>query len=368
MKRIKDWRNRLREYQLWLAVLLLIDALMGLFLWMMDVKSFGALWGIFFLSSMWIFIILVSYIYRRDQRREKKILGFIESPDEFHEAEALAVAFPREKEEIEMIGRRMRELEQEVKELKAQLEGQEEYVEAWAHEIKTPLSLMTFLLDNRRDELPQGVYLKMQYARNQMQEYVNQMLYYERLKAVHKDYIFERIRLSECCEEVLEECGNLLAESGFVTTCHISEQCKAEESVDDWVVSDRKGLQFILGQAISNAVKYRKDTGERTLVLELADEGREFGDDVDRQKGENPEYTILRIGDNGKGVKLYELPFIFDKGFAGDIGAGRKNATGMGLYLVKMMAEDLNIRVEARSKWGVGFEMRLYFPKICREK
>lgn len=366
MKRIRDWWNRLREYRLWLAVLLLVDALLGLLLWLLDAKSFWSLCGIFSLSSMGLFIILACYIYRRDQRREKKILGFIESPDEFHEAEALEASFPRERKEIEMIGSRMRALEQEIKELKAQLEGQEEYVEAWAHEIKTPLSLMTFLLDNRRDEIPQGIYLRLQHARNQMQEYVNQMLYYERLKAVHKDYIFEKICLSECCEEMLEEYGNLLLESGFVTVCRISEQCKNVEDMDDQVVSDRKGLQFILGQVISNVVKYRKDTGERTLVLELSDEVRELGNDIDRKKGESPEYTILCIRDNGKGVKPHELPFIFDKGFAGDIGVGRKNATGMGLYLVKMMAEDLNIQVEARSEWGVGFEMKLYFPKICK--
>ena len=165
---------------------------------------------------------------------------------------------------------------------------------------------------------------------------------------------------------MLEEYGNLLLESGFVTVCRISEQCKNVEDMDDQVVSDRKGLQFILGQVISNAVKYRKDTGERTLILELSDEVRELGNDIDRKKGESPEYTILCIRDNGKGVKPHELPFIFDKGFAGDIGVGRKNATGMGLYLVKMMAEDLNIQVEARAEWGVGFEMRLYFPKICK--
>ncbi len=40
----------------------------------------------------------------------------------------------------------------------------EEYVEAWAHEIKTPISL-TFLLDNRGGELPPQVSHKLDYIR-----------------------------------------------------------------------------------------------------------------------------------------------------------------------------------------------------------
>ena len=42
---------------------------------------------------------------------------------------------------------------------------------------------------------------------------------------------------------------------------------------------------------------------------------------------------ILSVEDNGIGVKKYELPYIFQKGFTGDSTDSRKKATGMGLYL-----------------------------------
>ena len=38
-----------------------------------------------------------------------------------------------------------------------------------------------------------------------MQSYVEQMLYYARVKAVNKEYLFEEISLEECCREVLDE-------------------------------------------------------------------------------------------------------------------------------------------------------------------
>ena len=42
----------------------------------------------------------------------------------------------------------------------------------------------------------------------------------------------------------------------------------------------------------------------------------------------------------------------------------RKKATGMGLYLVKKMADDLNLHLEAASQRGKGFKIVIFFPKL----
>lgn len=64
------------------------------------------------------------------------------------------------------------------------------YIETWAHEIKTPLALMTFVLDNRKDEIPKEVYNKLEYSRSKMQEDIERILYYERVESKNLDYIF----------------------------------------------------------------------------------------------------------------------------------------------------------------------------------
>jgi len=46
---------------------------------------------------------------------------------------------------------------------------------------------------------------------------------------------------------------------------------------------------------------------------------------------------VLSISDNGIGVRSSDLPYIFEKGFTGNSGDGRKKATGMGLYLAKKL-------------------------------
>ena len=68
--------------------------------------------------------------------------------------------------------------------------------------------------------------------------------------------------------------------------------------------------------------------------------------------------------DNGIGIDAGELPRIFEKGFTGDSGEERKSATGMGLYLAKEMAKELNIDLNANSKWGQYFEMEIIFPVV----
>ncbi len=67
------------------------------------------------------------------------------------------------------------------------------------------------------------------------------------------------------------------------------------------------------------------------------------------------------------GVRSCDLPYIFEKGFTGDSGEGRKKATGMGLYLAKEIAKELRLSLEADSEWGKGFEMRIMFPVVGEE-
>ena len=207
------------------------------------------------------------------------------------------------------------------------------------------MSLMTLMLDNRQDEMSPAVYERMEYARNQVQGYVEQMLYYARLKAVHKNYIFEPVNLAKCCSEVLEEFQSFAGEKGI----RIYNEVPETE-----VLTDKKSFIFMLVQVVSNAVKYRDpQKPDPGIWLFTAEESRE----------KETSKIILKIRDNGIGVKSCDLPFLFEKGFTGDTDGDKKKSTGMGLYLVGQLAGELNIKAEADSGYKTGFEFRFYFPK-----
>lgn len=335
----------LKRYLLWLILLLSIDAASAFILWLADLGAFYALITVILLGTLLFFGILCRYIISNEKRQQQAFLDFLDSPDEYHEKILKRLISHTEGEMISLLGEHLREQEHSYHQLLIQISDYEEYIEAWAHETKMPISLLTLLLDNRREELPKPVGYRLDYIRNRMQEYVNQMLFYARLKAAHKDYFFEFVNLQLCIEESLEDYRPLLEEKKF--QIHISLSTR-----NSYVYSDRRGLSFIISQAVSNAVKY--SSPERTPKLWI-------------QYTKEDNNSQLSIKDNGIGVQESDLPYIFEKGFTGISGENRKKATGMGLYLAEEMAHDLKISLEAESQWKKGFELRIIFP-VVQEK
>ena len=108
------------------------------------------------------------------------------------------------------------------------------------------------------------------------------------------------------------------------------------------VLSDRKSLCFMLSQLIANSIKYTGYEAEKCPKLKIS-------------SGNENNRVSLSVCDNGCGVKPYELRYLFEKGFTGE--NSQKKSTGMGLYLVRQIGQELKIEVEAVSVYGKGMEM-----------
>lgn len=241
----------------------------------------------------------------------------------------------KEKQNIDMLIEGLLVHAQVQNEIKTFLADYEDYVEKWAHEIKLPLSLLALLIDNQSKSLDQALIYKLEYVHNQIHENVSQILFYYRLKTNNQDLLFEDIDLAEFLQNVLDNYKPFLVSSGF----------KLEvKNVKGTCFSDRRSLEFMINQIISNTLKYCPKENPK-LAIELKELGQQ---------------KCLIFRDNGCGVKECDLAFIFEKGFSGDSSGMRKNSTGMGLYLLKELAKILNIKVEVSSCWGQYFEIILY--------
>ena len=337
-------RNRLLylcRYLPWLALLLVVDAVSALLLWLSEAEAFGALIPLIMLGTVLLFSVTALVLSRVEQKRENAFRAFLNNPDLINEENLIRSVSASDRENVRLLGTVLREKDAVCSRAKASAEDYEEYVETWAHETKTPLSLLTMVLDNQGDELPASAAFKLEYVRSRLQEHISQILYYARLKSGRKDYLFEPVDLNDCVSEVLEDYSLLLKEKNFRITVHVSEIS---------AFTDRRGMSFLLGQIISNAVKYsdsRKSQPELAISLEQLETE-----------------DVLRICDNGVGVKECDFPYIFEKGFTGNPADTGKKATGMGLYLCGKMADDLGLGLEARSQSGKGFEMSIRFPKV----
>lgn len=328
----------LRQYLPWLVLLLGVDALAALLLWLADARAFAATAGVIVLTTVFLFACVCAALCARAKKREQAFSAFLHTPDTAHEQALCRLLAPCEAQSVRLLGETLRAQQQTIVQLQTQMDDYEDYVELWAHEVKTPLALLTLVLDNQRGTLPEAVGFKLDYARNRMQAFIDQMLYYARLRGARRDYRFERLTLRSCIDEVLDDYRPLLEEK------HIRIE---RQFADETVFTDRRGLCFLLGQLVSNSVKYAREAP--VLTFSLACTGTE---------------TVLTVRDNGPGVRACDLPYVFEKGFTGDSGHERSKATGMGLYLAREIAKELGLTLSAASDWGAGFAVSISFPII----
>lgn len=174
--------SHLRQYLPWLGLLLGVDALAALLLWLADARAFAAMTAVIVLATVFLFAGVCAVLCARSKRREQAFTAFLATPDAAHEQALCRLLSPAESQSVHLLGETLRAQQQTIAQLQAQMDDYENYVELWAHEVKTPLALLTLVLDNRRDTLPEAVGFKLDYVRNRMQAFIDQMLYYARLR------------------------------------------------------------------------------------------------------------------------------------------------------------------------------------------
>ena len=208
-----------------------------------------------------------------------------------------------------------------------------EYIELWIHEVKTPLSVCAMVAQKNKDDT-------MIEELKKIQLFLEQALFYARSQFAGQDYIVRDIDLKEVVENVVKNNRREF----------ILKKIGIEIALDDAVVKcDSKWLEFIIQQIIGNSLKYTK---EKEGVIQVYSQ---------RQKHS----LALCIEDNGIGVAAEDLPRVFDKGYTGSLGRISKQATGIGLYLCKVLCEKLGLGISLESEKGT--VVKIVFPLENRE-
>ena len=205
-----------------------------------------------------------------------------------------------------------------------------DFIEMWIHEIKTPLSAGLIMAEKRQDEV-------MQEELHAIQKYLEQALFYARSQFVGKDYIVRDMDLNETI-------GNVMRRNrrAFMLKS-VAVDVQLEGAV---VKSDSKWLEFIIQQIVTNALKYTK--AKEGLIRFYY------------KRQENA--VVLFIEDNGIGIDEKDLLRVFDKGYTGELGRIQNQATGIGLYLCKMLCEKLHLLIGIESKLEKGTIVKITFP------
>ena len=336
-----DWLAMLKQSRVWLLLLCINTAFFIFLAWIAYPETFGLLVGMMIIFSVMSIVVGMLFAWRAKTKQDKVFYTFLKEPSPEQEHLFIQSVGEIHKEQINHLANKLRILNDQLNDVKCRSKEYEEFIESWVHEIKTPISLVNFVLQNRKEEMSELVYKRLEYAKINIHDQVEQILFYARLQAAHVDYNLQKISLQCCAEDVLLELQSLLDE----------KQVKVVSQLDDVpIVSDERALQFMFTQIIVNAVNYANEKNARYISLKTG------FDSVQNR-------YYVKICDNGVGVLHSDLPFIFDKGFTGNH-AKRKQSTGMGLYLVKKLCDELHIEIEVESMVGQGFAIQLLFPII----
>lgn len=208
-----------------------------------------------------------------------------------------------------------------------------EYIETWIHEVKTPIAAARLCLENHPGPLADSV----EDSLFQIEGYVEQALFYARSGAVDRDYAVRALPLNQAVSAALRRYARPLIEAGFRVELG---------NLDAVVCSDGKWVEFILGQLISNSLKYRSSSPKLVFSQEVKRDG-----------------VVLSLLDNGPGIPPEDLPRVFDKGFTGANGRLLSTrSTGLGLYLCKKLCARLGLGLSLSCPPGGGTLAALTFP------
>lgn len=117
---------------------------------------------------------------------------------------------------------------------------------------------------------------------------------------------------------------------------------------DFYIRIDKDKLKRVIHNIIGNASKYIN--AERGIVYVR----------VEEKKGE----LIVRIMDNGVGIRKEELPMIFDRFYRTDSSRNSQTGgSGLGLSIAKKIVEDHAGKIWAESELGKGTEIFFSLPK-----
>ena len=115
-----------------------------------------------------------------------------------------------------------------------------------------------------------------------------------------------------------------------------------------FVVGDVEKIEQVLINLVVNSIKYGKPNGTTIVAVD------------DYSKGK----YVVRVIDNGEGIKPQHLPRLFERFYRADQSRSREQGgSGLGLSIVKHIVEAHNQTVLLKSTFGIGSEFSFTMKK-----
>ncbi len=224
-------------------------------------------------------------------------------------------------------------------------ERQRRLVADVAHEMRTPLSNLRGYLEGLSDgvvEPSRELFASLHEETMLQRRILDDLQVLALAEAGDLRYTKTPIDLAELVEVGATVHRAVAAEAGIALTVAVPAPV--------WVEADPDRLRQVLGNLLTNAVRYT-DTGGHVLVRVRARDGE----------------AVLTVRDTGVGMTPADLVRVFDRFWRADPARQRATGgTGLGLTIAQRIVRDHDGRIEVTSEPGTGTTFTVYLPLWAR--
>jgi signal transduction histidine kinase len=259
---------------------------------------------------------------------------------------------------------------QEIADIRNSNKERQHFLSQWIHNMKAPVSVTDLILRKMKGEewdSPVWGHVSRNPAagsdvpdlladlgeeNKKLDNMLDQVLNLLRLEDFAGDYVPEQVDLAASVKNVINA-----RKSQFI---YSNVFPRLEYAGDEMtVLSDRKWNELMIGQIVSNAIKYSHSASAAERAPETKNKCILFT--IERQCAT----TFLTIKDEGIGIPSYDLKRIFEPFFTGENGRKSGNATGIGLYIASAVAKKLGHGIRIESDAGKGTSVIIsYLSKL----
>ncbi len=220
-----------------------------------------------------------------------------------------------------------------------------DFVSNVSHELRTPLSLINMFAETlalgrvKSEEKKNEYYNIIQQETERLSKIVNKILSFSKMEAGKWKYSFDNVELNSIVGKVFNNYKFHSESKGFDLRF---EPCES----DLFIYADHEAISEALINLLDNALKY--SSSYKKIVL--------------RTKADN-EFACVEVEDFGIGISTEEQKKIFDKFYRVTHGSiHNTKGTGLGLTLVKHIADAHKGFIKLKSQLGIGSTFYLYLP------
>jgi OmpR family two-component system sensor histidine kinase YxdK len=341
---MKDIASNFIKDKLFVTVVYFINTLLiTLFFYLYVDKEVEVLYPV--LLSIFVYVIYISFDFYRYYRFNKSIKRAMENVNS--DMVILTKEHKIVKEVINSIHTNYINI---INEMKEENKVNNKFFSQWVHNMKTPVSVIEIIVQKLmdKDQTDLKFIEEIREENTKLLNGLEQILSMIRIEDFSMDYVPEAVNLYDSLKKVINERKSQFIHNNVFPK--VQGKCSAEK-----ILTDVKWNEVMLGQIISNAIKYSRTCNEDKEVSKLV----YFH--IEKQK----KYVVLTIRDEGVGIPYYDINRVFEAFFTGENGRKYKQSTGIGLYICKVISEKLGHEILIESEEGNGTILQIkYLSKL----